>query len=157
MQPQTYFFLAPFFPILPCPSEMRQLPPTAASWSPQAVGWRPWSQAGGGPLTSLRPGFCSPPTSPLTWLRRTTSRAMGVSVFFSWWGKEVEAEERKDGARMTGMEPHLLLSSSPDTLAPQGNTPVSGQQPAGTGCPALSTLCSGLRSSPGQPGGLLEP
>lgn len=45
----------------------------------------------------------------------------------------MEIEERKDRARMIGMGPHLLLSSSHGTLAPQGNIPVSGQQLVGTG------------------------
>lgn len=36
----------------------------------------------------------------------------------------MEIEERKDGSRMIGMGPHLLLSASPGTLAPQVNTPV---------------------------------
>lgn len=48
-------------------------------------------------------------------------------------------EERKDGARMIGMRPHLLLSSSPSTLAPQGKTPISGQQLMGTGSLLLLT------------------
>lgn len=44
----------------------------------------------------------------------------------------MEIEERKDWARMIGMGPRLLLSSSPGTLVPQGNTPVSDQQLVGT-------------------------
>lgn len=51
----------------------------------------------------------------------------------------MEIEERKDRARMIGMGPHLLLSSFLGTLAPPGNTPVSGWQPVGTGSPLLLT------------------
>lgn len=69
---------------------------------------------------------------------------MGVQVliFFSWWGEGVGIEERKDWARMIGMRPRLLLSSSPwYTFWPlQGNTPVWGQQPVGTGPPLLLPL-----------------
>ena len=70
----------------------------------------------------------APPVPPPTWLRLTRNGAKVVSVFiffiFSWWGKGVEIEERKDMARMIGTGPRLLLSASPGTLAPQGNTPV---------------------------------
>lgn len=65
----------------------------------------------------------------------------------------MEIEERKDGARMIGVGPHLLLFSSPGTLAPPpppGNTPVSGQQPVGTGSPALLTALLHAQS-PGSP------
>lgn len=51
----------------------------------------------------------------------------------------MEIEERKDGASMIGMGPRLLLSYSLGTLAPQGNTPVSGQQPVGTSSPLFLT------------------
>jgi hypothetical protein len=54
----------------------------------------------------------------------------------------VGIEERKDWARMIGMRPRLLLSSSPwYSFSPlQGNTPVWGQQPVGTGSPLLLLL-----------------
>lgn len=62
----------------------------------------------------------------------------------------MEIEERKDGSRMIGVGPHLLLFSFPGTLAPPGNTPVSGRQPVGTGSPQLLTALLHAQS-PGSP------
>lgn len=107
-------------------------------------------------LVSLSP-HPSPPLPP-SHLAQADKEQFGCTgiIFFPGGGRGVRIEERKARARMIGMRPRLLLSSSPwySFWPLQGNAPVWGEQPVGQALLCSSHCCfcalelrAGLRDS----------